>query len=84
MSRWNPNLKYDHVFAIVRVDSFYKIEVSPETAITVQKVVWDQETAEAEAARLNDLNKDKGCMYFWTITRLERKLDQERQRDSQI
>lgn len=78
MERLSPNLKYDHVFAIVRVDTFGEIEVKPETMVTVKKIAWSQRDAEAEVARLNRLNKDKGCVYFWQITRLERKRAQER------
>ena len=73
MAYASPNSKYDHVFAVVRVDMFHGLEVPAESLVVVKKVVWTQEVAEAEVARLNHLNQDKGCVYFWQITRLERK-----------
>lgn len=72
MSRWKPNLKHDHAFAIVRVDGNIDISEEPSNLIVVKNVVWSEETAESEVARLNRLNADKGCVYFWTITRVER------------
>jgi hypothetical protein len=36
----------------------------------VKEVVRDLATAEAEVARLNALNGDKGCRYTWQATRL--------------
>jgi hypothetical protein len=67
-----PNLKYDHAFAIVRVDGNIDNREEPSNLIVVKKVVWSEEAAESEVARLNRLNADKGCVYFWTITRVER------------
>jgi hypothetical protein len=72
MNQFSPNSKYDHAFAIIRVDSFHGLEAAPEEAVTVTKVVFDQEAAKAEVARLNGLNEGKGCTYFWHITRVER------------
>ena len=72
MAQLEPNLKYDHVFAIVRLDTFEGLDVSPEDSIIVKKIVLTQETAESEVIRLNRLNKDKRCKYFWQVTRFER------------
>jgi hypothetical protein len=60
-------------FAIVRVDTFHPEDEQPEprNSITVKRIVWDQATAEAEVARLNGLNGDKGCVYFWQQTRVD-------------
>lgn len=60
-------------FAIVRVDTFQpeNEEPDPRNRITVKRVVWDQATAEAEMTRLNGLNRDKGCLYFWQPTRVD-------------
>ena len=70
---WRPNARYEHVFAIVRVDTYVDVDmgVEPGAAITVTKVLREQEIAEAEVERLNLLNSPKGSSYFWTITRLE-------------
>jgi hypothetical protein len=67
-----PNAKYEHVFAIVRLDSGAAGGTLPDKdLITVKKVVWTQAAAEQEVARLNQLNAGKGCLYYWQITRLE-------------
>jgi hypothetical protein len=72
MEGWSPNSKYEHVFAIVRVDTFHDMDTPVQDTVTVKKVVWSRDTAEQEVARLNELNSSKGSVYFWTVTRLER------------
>ena len=67
-----PNATYDHVFAIVRVDTFHDPATPVQDTVTVKKIVWDKEVAEREVARLNELNATKGAIYFYEITRLER------------
>ena len=70
--RVRPNLKYDHVFVIIRVDTFQDIGADPETAVTATRAFPTKEAAEAEVQRLDRLNEDKGCVYFWLVARLER------------
>ncbi len=65
------NKDYRHVYAIVRIDDFQGIEVLLKEKISVKKLVWSQEKAMAEVDRLNNLNSDKQCTYFWQMTRLE-------------
>lgn len=72
MAQLSPNLKYDHAFAIIRIDSFHHHDAAPEVTINVKKVVRSQEFAELEVARLNALKSGKGSRYFWQVTRLER------------
>ncbi len=67
-----PNKKFDHVFAIVRVDTFHELDVPFEKTVTVKKVVWTEKIAEQEVERLNKLNASVGAVYFWQLTRLER------------
>ena len=55
------------MYAVVR---FHPAREDPEFAITVKEVVRSREIAEAEVARLNALNADKGARYFCQITRL--------------
>lgn len=38
-------------------------------AIAAPKVVPSLKEAEAEVDRLNKLNSEKGCLYFWRATR---------------
>jgi hypothetical protein len=78
MSEPKPNLVCEHVYAIVRVDrvSFLGDSLDRDSlsnAITVKKLVWTEEDAKAEVERLNTINRDKGCFYFFQITRLERR-----------
>lgn len=65
-----PNRDYDHVFAIIRFDSFQLPDAPPDELVTIKMIVWDQEVAEQEVARLNSLNAGKGSVYFWQMTRL--------------
>ena len=61
---------YKQVYAIIRYEgNFKELQIS----ITVTKLVWSQERAKSEVERLNKLNADKGCTYFWQVTRLENK-----------
>jgi hypothetical protein len=46
--------------------------------VTVTKVVWSEEDAQAEVARLNELNTGNGVKYFWQISRLQSKADGSR------
>jgi hypothetical protein len=39
--------------------------------VTVTRVVWDEETARSEVERLNQLNREKGAVYFWQSTRVD-------------
>ena len=71
MPRLLPNEKFDHVFAIVRVDQ-YSIPTPHSDAIVITKILWSQEDAEKEVARLNKLKSGKNSEYFWQVTRLER------------
>jgi len=66
------NSKYNHVLAIVRVDTFQDPDFSFEQMVTVKKIVWNQTTAKQEVERLNKLNAAKECLYFWQMTRLEK------------
>jgi hypothetical protein len=60
-----------HVYAIVRYDEFQGAETPIENRVTVTRVVYEEETARAEVARLNNLNAEKGCRYFCQTTRLD-------------
>jgi hypothetical protein len=69
-----PHQRHEHVYAIIRVDQFQGSETLPQDMITVTRIVHDQACAEQEVERLNHLNADLGCTYFWQITRLEQPL----------
>ncbi len=56
------------VYAVVRVDDYPSGTL--ESCITIKEIVWSLEEAETEVARLNELNRSKGCRYFWQSTRL--------------
>ena len=64
------------VFAVIRLDhSFTDLSqnagATPQAAVivTVKEIVATREAAEAEVERLNNLNAEKGCCYFWQQTR---------------
>ncbi len=66
-------MEHEQAFAVVRLDLFQEADLrsEPEVIVVVKEVVWDRQLAEAEVARLNRLNADKGVTYFWTFTRVE-------------
>jgi hypothetical protein len=59
-----------HLYAIVRIETDAGDDVPWEHRVTVKEIVADASQAEAEVRRLNELNRDKNCYYFSTITRL--------------
>lgn len=61
--------KLVHVFAIIRVET--SGDHSWEHRVTVTKIVKDEERANQEVERLNELNAEKGCLYFSQVTRME-------------
>lgn len=64
-------IKYSPAYAIIRVDHYLET-TDINTLYTVKKIVKSIERAEEEVQRLNDLNKDKKCKYFFQYTRIER------------
>jgi hypothetical protein len=58
-------------YAIIRLD--LDPVYTDEDRYTVKRVVWSEDEADAEVARLNEVNADKNCRYFWQYTRVVRK-----------
>jgi hypothetical protein len=56
-----------HVYAVVRVDDF-NAEFGDST-ISIKEILPTLEEAIREVERLNKLNADKECHYFWQLTR---------------
>jgi hypothetical protein len=56
----------EHVYAIVRFDR----SLEQQNSFTVKEIVRTEEDAESEVKRLNEVNADKDCTYFWQTTRL--------------
>ena len=64
-------------YAVIRLDHDLRDLASsggamPQAAVTVtvKEVLLSQERAVAVVERLNKLNSEKGCRYFWQYTRL--------------
>jgi len=57
-------------YAVVRIDDFHGPETPLEHKITVKEILSKLEAAKSEVERLNQLNQEKGCRYFWQPTRL--------------
>ena len=73
MAQESPNAKYDHIYAIIRLDrDVISGGIIDRNQVMVKKVVLSKEKAEQEVDRFNRLNTDKGCEYYYQITRLER------------
>jgi len=59
------------IWVVVRVDGLIDRH-DPQTLrnrITVVEAFPTVDEAEAEVTRLNEVNADKGCVYFWAPTR---------------
>jgi len=61
--------KYRHVYPIIRIDKPFN-EAHPTNTFSVVKVLTSQASAETEVSRLNTINADKSCAYFWETSRL--------------
>jgi hypothetical protein len=55
-------------YAIVRVDLDAEDD---EARLTVSRIVWSERLAQAEVERLQEMNADKSCRYFWQYTRVD-------------
>jgi hypothetical protein len=64
-----PHSKHPHVYPIVQIDTPID-QTDPTSRITVVKVLTSQVAAEAEVSRLNQINADKSCVYFYCTSRL--------------
>lgn len=74
-------LRAEQVYAVVRVDPCPAGSANDGTAqdtcifiggheITIKAVMRSLDQAESEVARLNALNSEKGCRYYWQTSRL--------------
>ena len=68
-----PHQKFDHAYAILRIDPLQSADTPPDVAVTVKRIVWSEQDAAAEVARLNALRPGTAARYFWQITRVERR-----------
>jgi len=68
-----PHSRYQHVFVILRADAYDEGDHVSEH-VTVKKVVTTERRAEGEVKRLNDLNAEKGCRYYFEIAQLDTEL----------
>ncbi len=65
----SPHSKYPHVYPIIRIDTPLDQD-DPQGKIIVVKVLTSQVAVEAEVSRLNEINADKSCTYFYCTSRL--------------
>ena len=64
-----PHSKFKHVYPIVRIDTPFN-EADPTNTDMLVKVLTSQTDAEKEVSRLNKINADKSCVYFYCTSRL--------------
>lgn len=57
------------MYPIVRIDTPFD-QNYPTNTVTVVKVLTSQQSAENEVSRLNQINADKSCVYFYCTSRL--------------
>jgi hypothetical protein len=72
-----PNLRAEHLFAVVRFDipdgqSLHRMVECPDQYITVKEILPTEEEADREVERLNAVNAGRNCVYWSTITRFYR------------
>ena len=60
----------DSCYVIIRYDRYLKPDTPIENRLTVKEVVLSEAIAQSEVARLNEINADKGCEYFYQWSRL--------------
>jgi hypothetical protein len=65
--------RFRPAFPVVRIDGDDNPEIPRESLITVKEVWLSADRAEAEVARLKELNSDKRIRYFMQYTHLERR-----------
>ena len=65
------NKKYDHAYAVIRVDDGINF-LYAEAKIMVKLILFEEQDAKNEVERLNLVNADKGCRYYYQITRIHR------------
>jgi hypothetical protein len=60
-------------YAIVREDRYIGgwYREPPTNRIKIKRVVWDEGLAQREVERLNLLNGDDECEYFYQMTRVD-------------
>jgi hypothetical protein len=64
-----PHSEFKHVYPIVRIDTPFN-EADPTNTVMVVKVLTSQADAEKEVSRLNQINADKSCVYFYCTSKL--------------
>jgi hypothetical protein len=65
----SPHSKYKHVYPIARINIPFNQD-HPSHSFSVVKVLMSQPEAEAEVARLNQLNAGKSLVYLYCTSRL--------------
>jgi hypothetical protein len=73
VKRWE---RFEPAYAVVRVDRFRlrdSLPDDPQVYVTVKEVLWTSDEAEAEVERLNRVNADKDCCYWWESVRVRRR-----------
>lgn len=69
MTAEKKHSKYQHVYAVVRVDHPIDLD-HPGNSIAVVKVFASKESAGRDTDRLNTVNADKHCTYCTFTTRM--------------
>jgi hypothetical protein len=64
-----PHSKFKHVYPIVRIDMPFN-KTDPTNTVMVVTVLTSQTDAEKEVSRLNQINADNSCVYFYCTSRL--------------
>ena len=67
---------FETAYVVLRLDQFQLrdgVPDDPRVYLTAKEVVWAEDEAKSEVDRLNRLNADKDCHYWWQGVRVERR-----------
>lgn len=66
-----PNARFPHAFIVLRIDDYLDASAEVENKISPVATYLDRVLADDEAARLNELEADKGSRFVVLISRLK-------------
>ena len=64
------NARFPHAYVVLRIDD-YQDSMEVENRVSPVATYLDRALADAEQARLSDLNRDKGSRYLVLVSRLK-------------
>jgi hypothetical protein len=72
MKRWE---KFETAYVVLRLDGLHRDRIpdDPDVYVTAKEVYWTVEEAVSEVERLNHVNAEMDCLYWWQGVRVKRR-----------